>query len=170
MAFYENICRSCEWGVPLMEVQVVVHKQTGMTTNSEWRHEALLPRIFARYLLCWNCLLYFPLAHALANVLHLLLGNWTSTQTEERLSVLALVPCNYSESTDIGKFCKLFVQKYPTKFNMQICYLIKNFPPFENINYTPICSILRSLTWLPQPHPPSRCKVNAPFKIPAYHA
>ena len=37
------------------------------------------------------------------------------SQTEERLSALALVHCNYQEDIDIDSVCKLFVQKHPRR-------------------------------------------------------
>ena len=76
-----------------------------------------LPNIFTR-------LKFF----ALANVRHLLLikllNNYLRcTQTEERLSALTLIYCNFSESIDIDEVSKLFVQKYTCKIecaNMSI--------------------------------------------------
>ena len=37
------------------------------------------------------------------------------TQTEDRLSALALIHCNYNESIDVNSVCKLFVEKYPRR-------------------------------------------------------
>ena len=37
------------------------------------------------------------------------------TQTEHRLSALALIHCNYSESIDVNRVCKLFTEKYPRR-------------------------------------------------------
>ena len=37
------------------------------------------------------------------------------TQTEHRLSALALIHCNYNETIDVNHVCKLFLEKYPRR-------------------------------------------------------
>ena len=38
-----------------------------------------------------------------------------ASQTEERLSALALINCNYTERIDIDTVCRLFIQKHPRR-------------------------------------------------------
>lgn len=37
------------------------------------------------------------------------------TQTEERLSALALIHCNYHQDLEVDSICKLFIEKYPRR-------------------------------------------------------
>ena len=50
-----------------------------------------------------------------ASVLRRLNSYLRCTQTEDRLSALALIHCNYHENIDVDSVCKLFVEKYPRR-------------------------------------------------------
>ena len=67
----------------------------------------ILLRLFATLPLC-SC----ACEHS-ASTLQRLNNYLRYTQTEHRLSALAKIHCNFSESIDVNHVCKLFTEKYP---------------------------------------------------------